>query len=199
LSTNFVISISCLAVWAGGLKRKTMSTSQTSHNQTSQVTQTNPASHSQVSQTSQSAPLSETLEFRELTRADSAAIVPLANKLRPSMSPAEASAYLAEMFALPTYHCFGLWQDGRLVAMSNGWITVRFYSGKQLEVDNVIVDPDLRSQGVGKYFFAHIQEWALQHDCKTIELNTYVQNSKSHKFYFNEGYAILGFHFQKVL
>ena len=179
-----------------------MNSSQTSHNQTSQVTQTNQASQtglSQVSQTSQSAPLSETLEFRELTPNDSAAIVPLANKLRPSMSSAEASAYLAEMFALPTYHCFGVWQEGKLVAMSNGWITVRFYSGKQLEVDNVIVDPDLRSQGVGKYFFAHIQEWALQHDCKTIELNTYVQNGKSHKFYFNEGYAILGFHFQKVL
>jgi GNAT superfamily N-acetyltransferase len=140
-----------------------------------------------------------TLEFRELTAADSNAIVPLANKLHPHMDPEKVRAYLAEMFNLPTYHCFGLWQDGKLVAMSNGWITVRFYSGKQLEVDNVIVDPDLRSKGVGKYFFQHIQDWAQQHQCKTIELNTYVQNSKSHKFYFNEGYSILGFHFQKVL
>ena len=107
--------------------------------------------------------------------------------------------YLAEMFNYPTYHCFGLWQKGKLIAMSNGWITVRFYSGKQLEVDNVIVDPEIRSQGVGKYFFAEIQQWAVENGCKTIELNTYVQNSKSHKFYFNEGYAILGFHFQKVL
>ena len=139
------------------------------------------------------------LEFRELTIRDSNAIVPLANKLHPTTAPEIIRAYLAEMFNLPTYHCFGLWQNGKLVAMSNGWITVRFYSGKQLEVDNVIVDPDLRSQGVGKYFFTHIQEWALQNDCKTIELNTYVQNSKSHKFYFNEGYKILGFHFQKVI
>jgi GNAT superfamily N-acetyltransferase len=134
-----------------------------------------------------------------LTIRDSDAIVPLANKLHPSTAPGIIRDYLAEMFNLPAYHCFGLWQNGKLVAVSNGWITVRFYSGKQLEVDNVIVDPDLRSQGVGKYFFAHIQEWALQNDCKTIELNTYVQNSKSHKFYFNEGYKILGFHFQKGL
>ena len=141
----------------------------------------------------------DALEFRELTPEDSIAIVPLANKLHPKTDAETIRAYLAEMFKFPTYHCFGLWQEGKLVAVSNGWITVRFYSGKQLEVDNVIVDPDLRSQGVGKYFFAHIQEWALQHDCKTIELNTYVQNGKSHKFYFNEGYAILGFHFQKVL
>ena len=139
------------------------------------------------------------LEFRELTIRDSKTIVPLANKLHPATAPEIIRAYLAEMFNLPTYQCFGLWQNGKLVAVSNGWITVRFYSGKQLEVDNVIVDADLRSQGVGKYFFVCIQDWAVQHNCKTIELNTYVQNSKSHKFYFNEGYVILGFHFQKVI
>lgn len=141
----------------------------------------------------------QTFEFRELTREDSDAIVPLANKLHPAIAPEKIAAYLAEMFSLPTYHCFGLWQKGKLVAVSNGWITVRFYSGKQLEVDNVIVDPDLRSQGIGKYFFAHIDHWAKKNKCNTIELNTFVQNSKSHKFYYNEGYVILGFHFQKVL
>src|SRR5580698_6941059 len=139
------------------------------------------------------------LEFRELTIRDSNTIVPLANKLHPATAPEIISAYLAEMFRLPTYHCFGLWQNKKLIAVSNGWITVRFYSGKQLEVDNVIVDPDLRSQGVGKRFFSFIEQWAVQHQCKTIELNTYVQNSRSHKFYFNEGYSILGFHFQKIV
>ena len=143
--------------------------------------------------------ISQTFKFQELTAGDSDAIVPLANKMRPDIDAETMRDYLAEMFKFPTYHCFGLWQNGKLVATSNGWITVRFYSGKQLEVDNVIVDPDLRSQGVGKYFFTHIQDWALQNDCKTIELNTFVQNSKSHKFYFNEGYKILGFHFQKQL
>lgn len=138
-------------------------------------------------------------EFRELDRRDSEIIIPLANKLHPTMDAAVFGAYLAEMFDLPAYHCFGLFQDGRLVAFTNGWITVRFYSGKQLEVDNVIVDQDQRSKGVGKYFFARIQEWATEHGCKTIELNTFVQNSKSHKFYYNEGYVILGFHFQKKL
>jgi GNAT superfamily N-acetyltransferase len=149
--------------------------------------------------TTQDKPGSPRVEFRELNRDDSAAIIPLANKLHPALDASIISNYLAEMFDLPTYHCFGLWKDGKLVAMSNGWITVRFYSGKQLEVDNVIVDPELRSQGIGKYFFCCIHQWGIQNGCKTVELNTFVQNSKSHKFYFNEGYAILGFHFQKYL
>ncbi len=139
------------------------------------------------------------MEFQELTIDDSAAIIPLAHKLRPAADPAQLGRYLAEMFDFPTFHCFGIWQEEKLIAVSFGWITVRFYSGKQLEVDNVVVDPDLRSQGVGKLFFSFIEQWAVQHQCKTIELNTYVQNSRSHKFYFNEGYSILGFHFQKMI
>lgn len=143
--------------------------------------------------------MDNTFEFRELTIEDSPAIVPLANKLHPEMSAEAVRSHLAAMFKFPTYHCLSLWQKGKLVAVTNGWITVRFYSGKQLEVDNVIVDPAIRSQGVGKHFFACIDRWARENNCNTIELNTYVQNGKSHKFYFNEGYAILGFHFQKVL
>jgi GNAT superfamily N-acetyltransferase len=139
------------------------------------------------------------LEFRVLTAADLDIVAPLANKLHPHLDLAVVRGHMEEMFRFPTYYCFCLFQSGRPVAISNGWITVRIYSGKQLEVDNVIVDPDLRSQGIGKFFFTHIQDWALQNGCKTIELNTFVQNSKSHKFYFNEGYAILGFHFQKKL
>jgi GNAT superfamily N-acetyltransferase len=138
-------------------------------------------------------------QFRVMTAADLDIVAPLANKLHPHLDLANVRASMAEMFQFPTYHCFCLFQAGHPVALSNGWITVRIYSGKQLEVDNVIVDPDLRSQGLGKLFFAHIQDWAIQNDCKTIELNTFVQNSKSHKFYFNEGYKILGFHFQKSI
>ena len=139
------------------------------------------------------------LEFRELTAADIDTIAPLANKLHPHMDRRIVRSHLAEMFQFPTYHCFGLFEQAKLIAMSNGWITIRIYSGKQLEVDNVIVDPDERSKGVGKYFFVKIDEWAKNNGCQTIELNTFVANSKSHKFYFNEGYKILGFHFQKTL
>jgi GNAT superfamily N-acetyltransferase len=139
------------------------------------------------------------MEFRELTRNDSAAIIPLANKLHPAIDAVLLSGCLDEMFDLPTYRCFGLWHDGKLIAMSNGWVTVRFNTGKQLELDNVIVDPGLRSKGIGKYFFSCLHNWASQQGCNTIELNTFVQNSKSHKFYFNVGYLIQSFHFQKVL
>lgn len=104
-----------------------------------------------------------------------------------------------EMFKFENYRCFGLFENEALLAVSSGWITVRLYSGKQLEVDNVIVNPLIQSKGLGSTLLKLIENWAKENDCKTVELNTYTQNSRSHKFYFNQGYQILGFHFQKEI
>ena len=75
----------------------------------------------------------------------------------------------------------------------------RLYSDKQLEIDNVIIDDSIQSNGYGQLFMNEIESWAILNNCKTIELNTYVQNDRSHKFYFNLGFSILGFHFHKQL
>lgn len=40
---------------------------------------------------------------------------------------------------------------------------------------------------------------ARERGCETSELNTYVNNHRSHKFYLNEGYVIKGYHFLKKL
>jgi len=101
------------------------------------------------------------------------------------------------MFEFETYTCFGVFVNDQLVGISSAWTTVRLYSGKQLEVDNVVIDNLHQSKGFGKLFFEFIEDWAKKNEYKTIELNTYVQNSKSHKFYYNLGYSILGFHFWK--
>jgi GNAT superfamily N-acetyltransferase len=104
-----------------------------------------------------------------------------------------------QMFESDNYKCFGLFENKQLIAVASAWITVRLYSGKQLEIDNVIVDPTHQSKGYGKEFIAELESWANANNCETIELNTYVQNERSHKFYFNQGFKILGFHFQKHL
>ena len=83
--------------------------------------------------------------------------------------------------------------------MSSGWLTVRIYSGKQLEIDNVIIDSAYQSQSFGEQFIQLIEVWAKDNNCETIELNAYVENKRAHKFYFKHEYSILGYHFQKKL
>jgi GNAT superfamily N-acetyltransferase len=137
--------------------------------------------------------------IRELSVTDKAAIATLGHQLNPDIPVTTLEQYLEQMFSLNTYHCFGLYDGETLIGISSGWITVRFYSGKQLEIDNVIIDAAARSKGVGAQFMQLIEQWASANDCKTVELNAYVQNSNAHRFYFREGYRILGFHFQKKI
>ncbi len=126
-------------------------------------------------------------------------IVRLTKQLNPDISISELKNRQTKMFKFDTYHCFGLFKNDKLIGVSSGWITIRLYSDKQLEIDNVIIDNTLQSNGYGKLFMTEIELWAKINSCKTVELNTYVQNDKSHKFYFNQGFHVLGFHFQKHL
>lgn len=139
------------------------------------------------------------VSLKELTEKDVAEIVKFAKKLNPEKSDNELNQNLIDMFKFKNFHSFGLIQGDTLIGICSGWITIRFYSGKQLEVDNFIIDTEIRSKGLGQGFLKLIEQWAKENSCKTIELNTYVENSRSHKFYFNSGYSILGFHFQKAI
>jgi hypothetical protein len=135
--------------------------------------------------------------LKELFTSDKDDIISLVKKLNPDKPVDDLNKSIVEMFSFSNYHCFGLYSGTNLLGISSCWITVRFYSGKQIELDNVIIDDEIRSTGLGRKFLELLEIWAKENSCNTVELNTYVQNSRSHKFYFNSGYSILGYHFQK--
>lgn len=139
------------------------------------------------------------IDYKILTIKELDKIAVLGQQLNSKLTLDEIQSYLHQMFNQQNYMCFGVYLNDELIGVSSGWTTIRFYSGKQLEVDNVIIDANFQSKGIGYHFFQYIENWAKENDYKTIELNTYVQNSKSHKFYFNLGYSILGFHFWKKI
>jgi GNAT superfamily N-acetyltransferase len=141
--------------------------------------------------------MKQNLSFEILTEKNIPEIAILGKQANEKLTIAQIENYSKEMFLFPNYLCFGAFINGKLVGISSGWITVRFYCGKQLEVDNVIVDHRYQSKGIGKHFFEYIDNWAKSNDFQTIELNAYTHNAKAHKFYFNLDYKIIGFHFQK--
>ncbi len=77
------------------------------------------------------------------------------------------------------------------------WFCTRHYSGKSVELDHVIIDENYRNKGLGKEFMIWIENYVKDKGYEAIELNTYVQNHPSHKFYYNLGFDILGYHFLK--
>lgn len=126
-------------------------------------------------------------------------ILPYAQHLNPEKEEAELRSIQKDMFSYATYHCFGIWEEDELLGISSAWTSTKFYSGKQLEVDNYVIDESQRSKGLGQKLMDHISQWARDNHYQTIELNAYVHNHRGHRFYINQGFDILGYHFLKKL
>lgn len=97
------------------------------------------------------------------------------------------------------YECFGVFNAEELIGVCGVWYMTRHYSGKSAELDHVYLNEDYRSQGLGKKFMNWLYNYLKNNGKETVELNTYVTNHPSHKFYYNEDFKILGYHFLKKL
>lgn len=136
----------------------------------------------------------EPIHHREILQ-----IIPLLQKINHKTPLELLKSRTIEMSKLPHYECIGLYLDDKLIGISGLWYSTRHYIGKTVEPDHVIINEDYRGQNLGKKFFKWIYEYTQSKGCEAIELNTYVENRKSHKFYYNEGFEIFGFHFLKVM
>ena len=125
-------------------------------------------------------------------------ILPLLQILNTKTSESLLKKRLLEMVS-QNYECIGLYHEKKLIGICGLWFSTRHYIGKTAEIDHVIMYSDYRNKGLGQLFFKWIYDYLIKKGCDATELNTYVANTKSHKFYYNEGYDIYGFHMLKVL
>lgn len=126
-------------------------------------------------------------------------IVPLVQKLNGNKnSDAVLKQRFSEMIT-QNYECAVIYDDEKLIGVCGLWFCTRHYSGKSVEPDHVYIDDSYRGKGLGKQFFTWIYNYSKAKGFEAMELNTYVTNAASHKFYFNEGFKILGYHFLKKL
>lgn len=107
-------------------------------------------------------------------------------------------ARLQEMIS-QNYKCLGIFDGDRLIGICGLWFMTRHYCGRSIEPDHVMIDPGYQDRGVGRLLFDWIFNYARQNGFDATELNSYVNNTRSHKFYYNLGYEIRGFHFVKLI
>lgn len=136
--------------------------------------------------------------FRILEKEEISYVVPLVEKLNEfKISKTILEVRFLEMMQSQNYECVAIFYEGTIVGVSGLWYCTRHYSGKSAEVDHVYIEEDHRGKGLGKQFFQWIDKYVSKKGYEAVELNTYVGNHASHKFYYNEGFKILGFHFLK--
>jgi len=139
------------------------------------------------------------LAFNKILKEDFALILPYLKKLHEQPPKEELlKERLLEMFD-QNYECFGIYKQDDLIGVFGLWFMTRHYAGRSCEADHIYVEEQYQGKGVGKELFEFIHQYAESKGCETMELNSYVENFGSHKFYMNLGYIIRGYHFLKKL
>ncbi|MCE3255650.1 MAG: hypothetical protein K0R25_1144 [Rickettsiaceae bacterium] len=123
---------------------------------------------------------------------------PLLKQLNPKLKKKDYEQMLKAM-TKNGYRMIGAFDRENCVGLSGVWVNTKIWCGKYIEPDNVVVDKNYRSKGVGKLLIDWIIEEGKNLGCKTSTLDSYVANSKSHSFYFREGYVVNGFHFYREI
>ena len=90
-------------------------------------------------------------------------------------------------------------ENNETVGLAGFWIASKLWCGRYLELDNVIVHPNHRSNGIGKILTNYLVDKAIEKDCTMVVLDAYTTNFAAHKFYINHGFVPKGFHFVKYL
>jgi ribosomal protein S18 acetylase RimI-like enzyme len=120
----------------------------------------------------------------------------LIQQLSPSVTAENYAIMLEEMIA-KDYKMAAVFEEETCVGLSGFWIATKFYSGKYLEMDNVVVADGHRSKGIGKILCDFLLELAINENVKTIMLDAYLENHKAHAFYEREGFEKRGYHILK--
>ena len=135
--------------------------------------------------------------FKILDKKDINSLIPLVQELNANKVPDSVlESRFAEMIS-QNYECAVVYDEDTLIGVCGLWYCTRHYSGKSVELDHVFIKDKYRNKGLGKQFMDWIDRYVKLKGCESVELNTYVQNYLSHKFYYNQGFEILGYHFFK--
>ncbi|OXA94427.1 GNAT family N-acetyltransferase [Flavobacterium hercynium] len=118
--------------------------------------------------------------------------------LYPNLSEEKYRSYLSEMVP-HNYSQIGVFENEVCLGITGCWSATKLWTGKYLEIDNFVVNPNFRSKGIGKLLTDYIEQKAIDLGCSSIVLDAFTANFAAHRFYYNQGYGPKGFHFVKII
>lgn len=118
--------------------------------------------------------------------------------LYPNMTKERYESFLSDMIP-KNYKQVAVFNEDKCIGLTGFWFGTKLWTGKYLEIDNFIVHPDYRKNGIGKLLTNFIDERAKELNCTCVVLDAFTGNFEAHKFYYNQGYVPRGFHFIKTI
>ena len=124
-------------------------------------------------------------------------IIPYLRRLDDRISVEVLKERLPEMLK-HHYKCVGVYEEDKLIGICGVWVLFKYYIGKHLEADNVMIHPDYRGKEIGPLLLDWVNDYGKSIGCVATELNSYIGNNRGNKFWENYGCQKLGFHFRKT-
>jgi GNAT superfamily N-acetyltransferase len=118
-------------------------------------------------------------------------------QLRPNL-PADYVGKMQSVFAMGGRMSVAV-HEKKVVGVAVYRIHENTSSGLLMYVDDLVTDEAVRSTGVGKLMLDHLQHVSRDAGCTTFSLDSGVQRTEAHNFYFREGMRVFAFHFLKRL
>jgi hypothetical protein len=139
------------------------------------------------------------LSFNKILKKDLDQIIPFVMELGEYQTDEALLIARFEEMLTQNYECFGVYFKDEIIGVFGLWFMTRHYAGKSCETDHIYIKSEYQNRGFGKEIFEFIFRYSREKGCEASELNSYVQNFRSHKFYMNHGFIIKGYHFLKKL
>ncbi len=85
--------------------------------------------------------------------------------------------------------------DGAVRAVAGFRIYENLFAGQHMYVDDLVTDANCRSTGLGHELMEWLIDYARQHQCAELHLDSGVQRFEAHRFYLRERMHITSHHF----
>jgi GNAT superfamily N-acetyltransferase len=123
-----------------------------------------------------------------------AAMLPVLGQLREGLTQERLSGILESARGQgPRFTGLFIGEDCVSVA---GWrLMANTHLGLVLYIDDLVVEQSQRSRGYGHHMLKEMERIASDSGAKAIDLDSGVQRSDAHRFYFANGYSISSHHF----
>lgn len=109
------------------------------------------------------------------------------------LSEADYFVHVKEMIAAG-FRMIAVLENKKTIAVCGFRVGRRFYCGKFLHIDNMIVASAFRSQGIGNLIIEWMRKEAKRLDCDVLLADTYINNTSAQRFFEREGFYKRGYH-----
>lgn len=105
-------------------------------------------------------------------------------------SSEKGKTYFSELLGDPQKYCLIAEESGHPA----GYIACSpkkygYRKSRYLEIDNMGVNPEFRSQGIGSKLISEVLQWAKSKGYEKLYVNAYFQNKKGVEFYRKNGFG----------